>query len=197
MPTPKFTPRIITGAWRQGFALDLHTISSVFAGHDEHGHARFETTRSEVGELLYLLKNKGDKTAIDPLTDAAESFLREWKPAVDILVPVPPSTNRPTPPVMVLAEAISKRLALPLANCVTRMRDIPQLKNVSDLDQRAKLLDGLHAVDKSASQGKSILLFDDLYRSGATMNAIAAELRDKGAAADLFAFTITRTRSNQ
>jgi predicted amidophosphoribosyltransferase len=45
-------------------------------------------------------------------------------------------------------------------------------------------------------QSKNVLLFDDLFRSGATMNAIAAELRDNGGLADLFALTITRTRSN-
>ena len=196
MPTPNFTSRIISGAWRQGFALDLHTIRSIPVGHDEHGHLRFDTTRSEVGELLYQLKFKGDKAAIDPLAAAAEVFLNKWNPSIDLLVPVPPSTIRANPPVMLLAEAISKRLGLLLATCVTRTRDIPQLKNVTDLDERAKLLDGLHAVDKAVTQGRSILLFDDLFRSGATMNAIAAELRDKGGAADLFALTITRTRSN-
>lgn len=98
---------------------------------------------------------------------------------------------------MLLAEALSKQTGIALADCVTRTRDIPQLKNVNDLDERAKLLEGLHSVDKTATQGKTILLFDDLYRSGATMNAIAAELRDKGLAADLYALTVTRSRSNR
>jgi predicted amidophosphoribosyltransferase len=52
-------------------------------------------------------------------------------------------------------------------------------------------------VDRTQVQGRRILLFDDLYRSGATMNAITAALYDEGAAADVFALTITRTRSNQ
>lgn len=149
-----------------------------------------------MGELLYQLKFRGDRSAIDPLVSAAEAFLKQWKPAIDLLVPVPPSTPRPVQPVMLLAEAIGKRLGLPLADCVTRTRDIPQLKNVTDLDERAKLLDGLHVVDRATALRKSILLFDDLFRSGATMNAIAAELRDRGGAADLFALTMTRTRSN-
>ena len=41
------------------------------------------------------------------------------------------------------------------------------------------------------------LLFDDLYRSGATMNEITTTLYDQGSAADVFVLTITRTRSNQ
>jgi competence protein ComFC len=45
--------------------------------------------------------------------------------------------------------------------------------------------------------GQGILLFDDLYRSGATMDAITAELYESGKAMDVFALTITRTRSNQ
>ena len=40
-------------------------------------------------------------------------------------------------------------------------------------------------------------LFDDLFRSGATMNAITDVLLRKGKAASVRAFTITRTRSNQ
>ena len=84
-----------------------------------------------------------------------------------------------------------------MANCVKRTRNVPQLKNVFDLDERAKLLEGLHAIDKSLTQGKRALLFDDLYRSGATMNAITTELYETGEATDVFALTITRTRSNQ
>jgi len=81
--------------------------------------------------------------------------------------------------------------------CVTRKRDAPQLKNVFDLDQRLALLEGLHHVDKAATQDKGILLFDDLYRSGATMNAITELLYEEGEARDVFALTVTRTRSNQ
>jgi hypothetical protein len=50
-----FQRRLIIGKWREGFALDLQTLSSIFIGHDEFGHPRFETTRPEIGELLYKL----------------------------------------------------------------------------------------------------------------------------------------------
>ena len=128
---------------------------------------------------------------------AVETLMKAWNPTVDILVPVPPSTDRAVQPVRVLAKAISQRLAIPLADCVKRRRNEPQLKNIFDLDERAKLLEGLHAVDKSVTRDQSVLLFDDLYRSGATMNAITTELYETGEATDVFALTITRTRSNQ
>ena len=143
------------------------------------------------------MKYNGDKRVVPEIVEAVEKLIKKWNPVVDILVPVPPSTPRTVQPVLVLAEAISQRLSILLAACVSRVRNIPQLKDVPDLDERLKLLDGLHAVNESATRGKRILLFDDLYRSGATMNAITTELYEKGKASEVFALTITRTRSNQ
>ncbi len=193
----KFVRRKILGKWREGFSLDLHTLSSTFIGYDEFGHPRFDTQRSEIGELLYKLKSKADQTSASEIVEAVETLMKAWNPTVDILVPIPPSTHRAVQPVLVLAEAISQRLGIPLADCVTRTRNVPQLKNIFDLDERAKLLEGLHTVDKSVTQDKSVLLFDDLYRSGATMNAITTELYEAGEATDVFALAITRTRSHQ
>lgn len=147
--------------------------------------------------MLYQLKYRSDKGVVHEIVEAVEKFMKAWNPAVDILVPVPPSTHRAVQPVLVLASAISGRLGIPLADCVARTRDIPELKNVSGLDERLELLEGLHTVDKSATRGKRVLLFDDLYRSGATMNAIATELYEAGKATDVFALAITRTRSHQ
>lgn len=192
-----FSKRQILGKWRQGFCLDLHTLGSTFLGYDEYGHAQYDTQRSEVGELLYRLKFKGDQSVVPEIVEAVAALMTDWKPAADVLVPVPPSSQRAVQPVIVLAQAISQRLALPLVNCITRTRNVPQLKNVRDLDERSKLLDGLHVVDAVATAGKRVLLFDDLYRSGATMNAITNTLYETGKVIDVFALTITRTRSNQ
>lgn len=193
----QFQPRQIIGKWKRGFALDLHTLSSTPIGYNEYGHLEFDTKRSEVGDLLYKLKYHSDQTSIGKIAKAVEKFMQGWGLDIDMLIPVPASTKREVQPVLVLAEAISKKLGIPLSSCVTRKRNTPQLKNVYDLDARLKLLEGLHEIDKSATKGKRVLLFDDLYRSGATMNAITTDLYEKGKAAAVFALTITRTRSNQ
>jgi competence protein ComFC len=193
----KFQARTIIGAWHSGYALDLHTLSSTYVGDDEFGHPRFDTKRSEIGDLLYQLKYNSDRMAVEKIAEAAETFIGQWKPAIDFLVPVPPSTVRTAPPVVLVAQSLSKRLGIPLVDCVQRTRDVQQLKDITDLDERLKLLEGLHAVDKTATEGKRILLFDDLYRSGATLNAISKALYDSGRAREVFALTITRTRSNR
>jgi predicted amidophosphoribosyltransferase len=192
-----FEPRRILGKWREGFALDLHTIRSVFIGDDEFGHPRFDTQRTELGELLYRLKNTADLTVVVEIVDAVEHFCESWKRGFELIVPVPPSSRRAVQPVLVLAKAMSERLGVPVIVCVTRKRDVPELKNVFDLDERARLLEGLHSVDTAAVEGRSVLLFDDLFRSGAAMNAITGELYDSGKASDVFALTITRTRSHR
>ena len=191
-------PLRIAGRWREGFALDVHTTRSVYLGEDEFGQPQYDTERSPAGELLFQLKYRSDQSAVAPLVEVAGGFVRGRWPAADVVVPVPPSRPRPSQPVLLLGEAIAQGLGVSfLPAAVRRQREVPELKDVRDFDERLRLLDGAHAVDAPAVQGRRVLLFDDLFRSGATMNAIAAALYDEGRAEDVVALTITRTRSNR
>ncbi len=187
----------IYGNWVSGLALDVHTVSSVHLGINEFGHDVFDTTRSELGELLYRLKYRGDKSAAQEIIDTAAAFLERHRSKFDILIPVPPSGARAVQPVILLATGIGAAVRLPVIECVTVTRSAMPLKGVMEREKRAELLAGLHKVDSSQTQGKNILLFDDLFRSGATMNAITDLLMQEGKAASVRALTITRTRSHQ
>jgi competence protein ComFC len=70
-----------------------------------------------------------------------------------------------------------------------------QLKNVYDFDERRRLLADAFVVSRSGVEGERILLLDDLYRSGATLNAVGEALAEAGAAA-VFALALTKTRKN-
>ena len=191
-------PTRIPGRWREGYALDYHTVSSVFLGYDEFGHGKFDTTRTEVGELLYRLKYSNDKTAVADLVGTSAGFARSWKPGVDLLIPTPPSRRRAEQPLLLVAGPLAEALGIAFApEYVTKAKEIPELKDVHDFDQRTKLLEGAFKVDKVKTAGKRVLLFDDLFRSGATLNALGALLYDEGEAADVCALTLTRTRSNR
>lgn len=196
----KIAPRKLPGRWTDGYALDLHTLHSIPLGDDEYGHPRFDTKRTEIGELLYRLKYGGDQTVIAELVDAAAAFVVGWAEAagLETLIPVPPSKKRAVQPALQIASALAAKLAIaydPFA--VSKAKETPELKNVSDYDERLSLLAGAHSIDSDRVAGKSILLFDDLYRSGATMNSVAALLLDTGKAAKVVALTLTRTRSKQ
>jgi len=192
----KFEPRRILGKWRTGWALDLQTLSSTPIGYNEFGHMQFDTKRSEIGELLYRLKYRSDQSVVPEIVDAVAQFIQP-SANIDAIVPVPFSRPRPVQPVPILAAGIGQRLNVPIVDCVKRTKELPQLKDVYDLDERSKLLEGAHAIDRTAVEGKKVLLFDDLYRSGATMNNITTLLYDEGGARDVVALKITRTRSHQ
>src|SRR5882762_616252 len=99
-----FQPRRIIDKWSQGYALDLHTVSSVFLGHDQYGHAQYDSTYSEVGQLLFRLEYRSNQSGVDELAGAAERFMKEWNPDAAIIMPVPPSNKRAIQPMFVLAE---------------------------------------------------------------------------------------------
>ena len=193
----KINPQRIHGNWLVGVALDLHTLSSVHLGVNEHGHDMYHTTRTELGELLYRLKYHGDRSAARDIIGTASAYLIRRHEVSEILVPVPPSTVRPFQPVMVLARGIGARVGLPVVDCLSLTRPPSAVKNVKDRDRRATLLRGLHAVDPAKTTGRHVLLFDDLFRSGATLNAITDVLLNDGGAASVRVLTITRTRSHR
>lgn len=82
-----------------------------------------------------------------------------------------------------------------MINCVVTTRAPAQLKGVEDPVRRAQLVNGLYTVEARHTARKRVLLFDDLFRSGSTMNAITDVLLQTGQAASVCALTITRTRS--
>jgi competence protein ComFC len=190
-------PKELHGEWNQGFALDVHTTGSTFIGHNEYGHPEFDTTRSPLGELLYRLKYKRDASAIGEIVDAVDGFLETWKITIDAIVPMPPSNVRSIQPVFQITKALGKKMGIPvLENCVSKIKRTPQLKDIYDYGERRKLLEGVFAANRDQTAGKSLLLFDDLYRSGATMNAVARELIKTGEAKEVFVLALTHTRSS-
>ena len=68
-------PMLIPGSWKEGYVLDYHTKSSDFVGYDQYGHPRFDTVRTEVGELLYRLKYRGREDALASLVTASADFI--------------------------------------------------------------------------------------------------------------------------
>jgi predicted amidophosphoribosyltransferase len=193
----EINPQRIRGRWLDGYALDFHTISSTPIGENVYGHMQFDTVRPPVAELLYKLKYRGDVTVIEEIAAVAADFLKRQLRPIDLIVPAPPSAARRVQPVVLLAESIGALLKIPVAGCVTTTRPSSQLKDITDPAERTEALAGLYAVDVRRTRRKAILLFDDLYRSGSTLNAITSLLLEDGLAAQVNVLTITRTRSNR
>jgi len=192
-------PIPLSGPWNEGFALDVHSTGSQYLGDDEYGHPQFDTTRSPVGELLYRLKYQSDKSVAADLCQAAADFAksRKWEPT--IIIPIPPSRpGRRFQPVPLLADGVARLLGCPSCeNCVVKGKETPELKSIYDYRQRLEHLKDAYTVATAKTQNHDILLIDDLYRSGATLEAVTNVLRSKGNVRKVFALTFTRTRSNR
>jgi competence protein ComFC len=184
--------RLRGGPWTEGYALHIHMLSSSFVGYDEFGHARFDNLRSPVGELLYQLKYRSDQTAVDQLAEAAADFLKTWKPPVEGIVPVPPSLTRRNQPVIAVATALAERAGIPLlAECLSKVKQTPQLKDIFEYDKRTEALKDAFSVAAEQTTGKTLLLFDDLFGSGATVSHIVEVLKNHGGATAVYLLTLT------
>ncbi|PIQ96127.1 MAG: hypothetical protein COV67_11205 [Nitrospinae bacterium CG11_big_fil_rev_8_21_14_0_20_56_8] len=195
-PEIHISPMVIKGQWDAGYALDFHTVSSDFAGYDEFGHPQYDTKRTELGELLYRLKYREDQSVIEGIVRTVANFVRfriNWP--IEVIVPVPPSNKRKVQPVIVLADKLARISGVEYCpNGLTKIKNTPQLKNVYDPIERRKLLAGVFQADPSKIRGKKVLLFDDLFRSGATMNEVSSLLKTSGEASHVYVLAVTRTR---
>ena len=192
----KIDPLEIRGPWSLGFTLDTHTISSEFLGYDPQGNPQFDTVRSEIGETLFQCKYRGDRGACEILADVAAEFVRSRKLDVDVVVPIPPSKVRSFQPLDRIASGLAARLGVTYdAVSLRKVKETPEVKSMSEMAERETALRDAFDVHAQSLRGRTVLLFDDLYRSGASMGAAAQVLRAKGGAASVIALALTRTRS--
>lgn len=190
-------PQLIRGPWKAGYSLAPHTLSSDFLGYNEQGHEKYDTVRSEIGEQLYRLKYHGDTTAVAKLAKVAADFVAAKGLPIEVVVPLPPSKKRAVQPVAAIAEQVAKRLKIEYdSKAIRKIKETPELKGLAELEDRKKALAGAFASSVSV-KGKIVLLFDDLYRSGASMQEAAQSLLNSGAAKAVYALALTRTRKNR
>lgn len=192
-------PIQIAGAWRSGWALDLHTTSSVLIGYDQNGREQFDTKRSEIGELVYQLKYKNQTQMADQIAAAMAKFLSD-KPTlvsqIGLVVPMPASTPRPVQPVSAIAHKLAQLLQKPFSEtAIKKTKETPSLKSITDISHRREVLDGAFTGDSAQLSRRGILLIDDLYRSGSTANAVTLALIAAGASPVYF-IAATKTRSH-
>src|SRR5271157_5265288 len=167
-------PKEIKGSWDQGYVLDVHTISSTMIGYNELGHPEFDTVRSELGELVYRLKYKGDTNVIPSVVEVTAGFVNAWKIHPDVVVPIPPSkVQRAFQPVVEIASELAKSLGVALnMSSIEKTKPTPQMKDIGDFPARVAALETAFTCGNDLA-GKQVLLLDDLFQSGATMNVVA------------------------
>lgn len=175
-------PRPLLGPWQVGWALDFN---SQFSGANWN--------RSKVGEFAYRLKYQGDSSVLPELVELAVALIADHPELaqVDAVTPVPPSTPRPIDPVSSFAMALAERLDLAYFPAVVKSRRTVPQKEIHTLAQKHSNVTGAFGLESSVG-GKRMLIVDDLFDSGATLEEITRLVRRAGAA-KVCVLTLTRT----
>ena len=187
----------LEGNWKSGKAYDLHTVSSTHLGVDEFGHDRFDSKRSEMGELVYQLKYRADQNTVAKIVTLLDGIGGIEK--FDFLIPIPPTKkNRPIRPVELITMALGKRRGVSVLDCLSNSGN-EELKGVTDPLVRLDLLKEALGLTSAKEQlvGKKVLLVDDLYRSGSTLRVATDLLYGAGKVEQVSVLTMTKTRSNR
>jgi ComF family protein len=128
-------------------------------------------------EAIHRWKYEG-KTHLTPFFAEwlAEGLNRYWEPdSLDLLIPVPLHTQRLRQrgfnQALLLVKELSRRTGIPYQKTILQKEKstIPQV-NLSGVEREKGVRGTFHVIRKEELLGKSILLVDDVYTTGATVN---------------------------
>ena len=183
-------PTRIYGAWDEGVVLDNHMLKSVFLGYNENGKEKFENTRTEIGELIYKFKYQKDKNSLSKIIDLVKDILEKWnlKEKVDIIIPVPPSNKtRDYQPVFEIAREIAKVLDKECKTDILSKESNLQVKDGYNISGTIKK-------NKQLERKANILIIDDLYSTGATLNEVCKTLKQDKNVGKIYCLVMTKTK---
>lgn len=172
--------RRIKGPWDEGWVLDKHTLKSEFKGHNEYGHPEFNTTRTEIGEAIFLLKNRNAWDQVLPIALALQANIFPLFKNVGFIVPMPASTPRPRQPVTEVANALAALVGTPVFDNILHKTAGKPMKDLTTKEDKLEAIgNGFSVTDTIEGNGPwNVLVLDDLFHTGASMESATAALRN-------------------
>jgi competence protein ComFC len=198
-------PIVLNGGWDKGYAMDLHTTSSHFIS-----DGTYNTTRSKIGELLYQFKYMNNYGVLDDMSLTIIDFASkvfsgyglgswiDWSSEIDVIIPIPPTNhNRNYQPVAELTKKISEFSNIKCDLDYLQKRSHAELKGIDNDDERRDILKNAFYIPNQKYKGKNILLLDDIFRSGTTLDTATQILKEKAGVGYIYVLTITKTRTKR
>lgn len=153
-------------------------------------------SRTEIGELEYQSKYNSNNDAEEQLVSLCEEWINKlpyYKDA-DLICAVPSKTPDNLP------QRIADKLNITpinISNTISWTSKTKDVKNAEKVEDKISILEesGFTIDNIEQLKDKVIILFDDLYMSGVTLQYIAMKLKDAGAQRVL-GLTIVKSRSN-
>ncbi|NLL76627.1 MAG: ComF family protein [Clostridiales bacterium] len=148
------------------------------------GMALFEY--KSMAASIYRFKYKGRQEYAEffgkKMAGHLEDYLRVWKPEAFIPVPIHSSRMRTRGynQAEVLAKRLSRETGIPLrTDIIKRCRKTAPQKNLSD-EERQNNLKKAFKICRNDVKLNTIVIIDDIYTTGSTIDAVAYELQKKG-----------------
>ena len=144
------------------------------------------TYQDPMKQALMRLKFKGRKEYGEFLGRLmclyGEEFVKQIRPQVILPVPVHRKKLRARGynQAEVLARVISRGFSIPVRTDLVLRRKFTKAQKELNRKQRKKNLEQAFWVKPEAGMYKKVLLVDDIYTTGSTMNAIAGKLKQEG-----------------
>jgi len=173
-------PQPISGNWRFGYSLDFHNVA--------HRSEKSET-RTPLAQAL-TWSDEAFRHVVADVADGILELLSFHELKHDLIVPIPPSDGNRDCRILDLCHDLSAKTGAPVA-MLQKTRVAPSLRGVDGREARLVARQGLYAINEDV-RGKSVLVADDVYLTGATLRTVASLLTQQGAAA---VDVVTLTRS--
>jgi predicted amidophosphoribosyltransferase len=186
----------IEGNWNLGYSLDKQTIRSIPTGPNEFGHMQFDTLRPEAGEALFQLKYRSDYSQIPIIASQMHQSFHSYFCSAGLIIPMPPSKLRARQPVIEIARSLAQLMNIPCyENLLVKTARTPQMKDIQSRDEKVQTLVNSFTVNDQLPEGRfNILIVDDLYDTGSSLEAATNVLRKYQKIQCIYVATVTRKR---
>ena len=187
-------PIKLTGTWDEGYAIDVHIISSKYTGNDVYGYPVFDNKYSEMGQLLHQYKYNNQQSKLADIIELTKPFIKSWAAIseVDFVLPVPPSKSRIYQPTQEIAREIAMLIGVGYSDEILKKESAIESKGLSE-PEKQQVYDSIIQT-KKAVKSHNMLLVDDLYQTGTTLEACVRVLRKDSNIMKIYVLTMTKTR---
>lgn len=155
--------------------------------------------RTRIGDLEYLAKYYHDKNAERELVDICREWIKElpYYKLADFICAMPSSNRMQRSLPQRIVSSLNSPDFIDISNNVYWQSKTRSVKEASGVEEKIDILEESNiAISKELDiNGKNIVLLDDLYMSGASMQYVAMKLKEAGAR-KVFGITLVKSRSN-
>ena len=164
----------------ESFALSFHTQMSPTGGYE----------RTRIGQLVRIAKpydrnhNSGDRVTAEKLASELAQFISQHPTyrRADLITAVPPSNaNKPFDLPIVLVQEIAKITGITVAPTVAKSRKTRPMKECRTVQEKVDNLSGVFSADCGVFGRRTVILVDDIYETGFTINEVGRALKTAGA----------------